>query len=419
MLDMRDIRERKDEVAANLKNRNVELDLEGLLAIDADARVARGELEAVRKRRNEIASEMKAPLSPEERAPLVAEGKSLKESEAKLDARYSELENQRKELQTLVPNFSHPESPLGKDDTENKPIRSFGKPPVFDFEPKDHVDLMEALDLVDFEGGAKVAGQKFYYLKNEAVLLELALLQFATRILREHGFTMFITPDLARQEILQGTGYNPRGESTQIYNIADSDLSLVATSEITLGGLLAGTVLEAEQLPVMYGGISHCFRTEAGSAGRESRGLYRVHQFSKVEMFSFCRPEDSEGIHQKFVEIEEQIYQALEIPYQVVDICTGDLGGPAYRKYDLEAWMPGRNRWGEITSTSNCTDYQARRLDIRFKEKNTKGTQLVHMLNGTAIAVSRVIIALVENGQQADGSIRLPSVLGLEDISRK
>ena len=224
------------------------------------------------------------------------------------------------------------------------------------------------------------------------------------------------TPDLARREILDGIGFNPRGESTQIYSIENSDLSLVATAEITLGGLLAGMTLEAEQLPLLYAGVSHCFRTEAGSAGRESRGLYRVHQFTKVEMFAFTRPEQSAEMHERFVSIEEKLYQQLEVPYQVADICTGDLGAPAYRKYDLEAWMPGRGKWGEVTSTSNCTDYQARRLNIRFREKGQKGTRLVHMLNGTAVATSRTIIALIENGQQKDGSIRLPPCLGLADI---
>ncbi|HKI98778.1 MAG TPA: serine--tRNA ligase [bacterium] len=416
MLDMRVIRERKDEVLANVRNRNLTVDVAALLEADQEARAARTELDAVRQRRNEISNRMKGQLPPEERAPLIEEGRTLKDREAELDERYRAAEERRRELQVQVPNFTHPDVPVGKDDTENREIRRSSEPPTFDFEPKDHVVLMEGLDLVDFEGGAKVAGQKFYYLKNEAVLLELALVSFAVRLLREEGFTVFTTPDLARRDILDGIGFNPRGESTQIYSIENSDLSLIATAEITLGGLLADEVLDAERLPLLYAGVSHCFRTEAGSAGRESRGLYRVHQFTKVEMFAYTRPEDSEAVHERFVGIEERIYHELGIPYRVVDICTGDLGAPAYRKYDLEAWMPGRGQWGEITSTSNCTDYQARRLNIRFKDKRSKGTQLVHMLNGTAIAVSRAIIALLENGQQADGSIRLPPCLGLADI---
>jgi seryl-tRNA synthetase len=416
MLDMRAIRERKDEVIANVRHRGLSVDVDALLAADAEARAARTGLEAVRQRRNEISHRMKGQLAAEERAPLIEEGRTLKERESELDVRHKAAEERRRELQALVPNFAHPDAPIGRDDTENKEVRRWGEPPRFDFQPRDHVELMEKLQLVDFEGGAKVAGQKFYYLKNEAVLLELALVTYATRLLQEQGFTPFMTPDLARRDILDGIGYNPRGESTQIYSIENSELSLIATAEITLGGLLADEVLEAERLPLLYAGISHCFRTEAGAAGRESRGLYRVHQFTKVEMFAFTRPEESDAMHERFVGIEERIYRELGVPYRVVDICTGDLGAPAYRKYDLEAWMPGRGQWGEITSTSNCTDYQARRLNIRFKDKGAKGTRLVHMLNGTAIAVSRALIAVLENGQQADGSIRLPPCLGLADI---
>ncbi len=416
MLDMRDIRERTDEVVANIRNRNLKLDVAALLAADHAAREAKTRLDAVRQRRNEIGNLMKGKLPPEQRQPLVEEGRQLKDQEAALDKQYEAAEGSRHEFLLQVPNFTHPDAPIGADEAQNRVVRTEGAPPAFDFAPKDHVELMEALDLVDFEGGAKVTGQKFYYLKNEAVLLELALMQFGVNLLRQEGFTVFITPDLARREVLAGTGYNPRGDSTQIYSIENSDLSLVATAEITLGGLLAGEVLDAERLPLLYGGLSHCFRTEAGSAGRESRGLYRVHQFTKVEMFAFTRPEESEATHQRIVAIEEKIYRQLGVPYRVVDICTGDLGAPAYRKFDLEAWMPGRGHWGEITSASNCTDYQARRLDIRFKEKGGKGTRFVHMLNGTAIAVSRAMIALVENGQQRDGSIRLPPCLGLADI---
>ncbi|MCH8843504.1 MAG: serine--tRNA ligase [SAR324 cluster bacterium] len=416
MLDMRVVRDDPEGMRVNLRNRNLQVDLDRLLERDRAARSALAELENIRRRRNEIGRAVKQALEHDVREPLVEEGRALKAREADLERVFQAAESERLELLRQLPNLTHPDAPVGADDEDNRELRREGDLPTFDFQPKDHVELMEALDLVDFEGGAKVTGQKFYYLKNEAVLLELALLNFATGILREEGFTLFITPDLARQEILQGIGFNPRGESTQIYNVEGTDLSLIATAEITLGGLLADEVLDAERLPLLYAGVSHCFRTEAGSAGRESRGLYRVHQFTKVEMFAFVPPEDSGSMHERFVAIEERIYRALSIPYRVVDVCTGDLGAPAYRKYDLEAWMPGRGRWGEITSTSNCTDYQARRLNIRFKSKGKKGTRFVHMLNGTAVAVSRAIIALMENGQQADGSVRLPPVLGLADI---
>jgi seryl-tRNA synthetase len=269
-------------------------------------------------------------------------------------------------------------------------------------------------DLIDFEAGAQVAGHGFYFLKNEAVLLELALQKYAVDLLVAEGFTPVITPDLARTDVLQGIGFIPRGPETQIYSVENSDLNLVATAEITLGGMLAGKILDAEELPLHYCGLSHCFRTEAGAAGRASRGIYRVHQFTKVEMFAFTRPEESDATLERFCELECRVFDGLGIPYRVVDTATGDLGGPAYRKYDLEAWMPGRGEsgeWGEVTSTSNCTDYQARRLNIRFKSKGEKGTQFVHTLNGTAVAISRALIAVLENYQEEDGSIRIPDVL--------
>jgi seryl-tRNA synthetase len=276
------------------------------------------------------------------------------------------------------------------------------------------VALAESLDLIDFEAGASVAGQKFYFLKNEAVLLELALVQYALNTLIHEGYTPIITPDLARSEVLEGIGFIPRGPETQIYSVENTDLCLIATAEITLGGMHRNQILDELQLPIKYVGLSHCFRTEAGAPGRDTRGLFRVHQFTKVEMFAFCTPDQSESIHQELLQIEEKIFQGLELPYQVIDTCTGDLGGPAYRKFDLEAWMPGRGEkgeYGEVTSTSNCTDYQARRLGIRYKVPGQKGTRFVHTLNGTAIAVSRALVTILENNQQADGSVVVPEAL--------
>jgi seryl-tRNA synthetase len=246
------------------------------------------------------------------------------------------------------------------------------------------------------------------------VLLELALQQYALACLIEKGFTPTTTPDLARHEILEGIGFNPRGNETQIYSIENTDLCLVATAEITLGGYYSGEILDESQLPIRLCGLSHCFRTEAGAAGRASRGLYRVHQFTKVEMFGFTTPEQSEATLQQFLDIECEIFDGLGIPYRVVDTATGDLGGPAFRKYDLEAWMPGRGEhgeWGEVTSTSNCTDYQARRLNVRYKKQGQKGTHFVHTLNGTAVAISRALVSIFENYQRADGSIDIPSAL--------
>jgi seryl-tRNA synthetase len=321
----------------------------------------------------------------------------LAEARAALDARLA-----------VLPNFVHPDAPVGGE-ADFRVLRQVGEPRPIDFEPLDHLALAERLDLVDFESGAKVAGQKWYYLKNEAVLLELALQRFALDRVVERGFTPYVTPDVARPEFVQGTGFDPRGEETQIYSLANAELCLVGTAEIPLAGLYADAILEEDALPVRVAGLSHCFRTEAGAHGRESRGLYRVHQFTKVEMFVFARPDQSEALHDEIVEIEESLFRDLEIPFRVIDIATGDLGAPAYRKFDLEAWMPGRKAWGEVTSASNTTDFQARRLRIRYRAG--KRNELVHTLNGTAVSNARAILALLENHQRADGSISIPKAL--------
>ena len=344
--------------------------------------------------------------------------KTLTETEAKLD-----------EAARKIPNMAHPQAPIGKVDTENLEVKKVGTPRVFSFPPKDHVALGESLDIIDFERGTKVSGQKFYYLKNEAVFLEQALIMYALGVLRKHGFTPFVTPDIAKQEVLQGIGFNPRGNESNVYCIEDEGTCLVATAEITLGGYHSGEILDKSKLPLFYCGLSHCFRREAGAAGHFSKGLYRVHQFDKVEMFVYCLPEESDAIHEKLRLIEEEIFTGLGIPFRVVDTCTGDLGAPAYRKWDLEAWMPGRadeahpaGDYGEVTSTSNCTDYQARRLNIKYKDDDGKN-KYVHMLNGTAIAAGRAMLAIIENYQNEDGSVTVPEVLrpicGFDTINAK
>jgi seryl-tRNA synthetase len=288
-----------------------------------------------------------------------------------------------------------------------------GTPREFGFEPRDHLAIAEGLDLLDFEAGARVTGQKFYYLKNELVLLELALQRFALDRIIAAGFSPWLTPDLARRKIVDALAFSPRGAETNIYSVADTDLDLIGTSEITLGGIHADAILDEADLPVRMAGVSHCFRTEAGSAGRESKGLYRVHQFTKIEMFAITRPEDAEAMLDELVAIEEEIFQALEIPYRLIDVAAGDLGAPAYRKFDMEAWMPGRDGgiWGEITSASNCTDFQARRLRTRFRRAETRRNELAYTLNATAIAMPRTLVSILENHQQADGSVAIPKVL--------
>jgi seryl-tRNA synthetase len=308
--------------------------------------------------------------------------------------------------------MTHPDAPVGTDEAANRVLRhGRHEPRSFPFKPLDHVEIGEQLGILDFAGGARTTGHGFYFLKGDAVLLDLALQQFALSMLITKGFMPAMTPDLARNDILEGIGFIPRGDETQIYSIENSDLSLIATAEITLGGWYSGEILHEETLPIRLCGVSHCYRTEAGAHGRAARGLYRVHQFTKVEMFAFSTPTQSDALLDEFCKIECEIFDALGIPYRVIDTATGDLGGPAYRKFDLEAWMPGRNEYGEVTSASNCTDYQARRLGIRCKSPDFKGTRFVHTLNGTAVAVTRAMIAILENYQQADGSVVVPEVL--------
>jgi seryl-tRNA synthetase len=413
MLDLETIRTRTDEVRENIRNRGVQADVDRVLELAEERSALISEGDELRRRRNELSQRI-GKASDEDRPPLVEEAGELKARIAELDEQLAAAEEELRSEQALIPNLTHPDSPVGPDESHNRQVRTWGEPPEFDFEPKDHLELGQALDLIDFESATKVTGSNFYFLKNEAVTLELALCRFALDKLVAEGFTIHATPDLARMQVLEGTGFNPRGEETQIYRIEGLDLGLIATAEITLGGLLMDEILPVDRLPLKLGGMSHCFRVEGGAYGRASRGLYRVHQFTKIEMFAFTAPEDSEAMHGEMLRVEEEINQALGIPYRVVDICTGDLGGPAYRKFDLEAWMPGRGdggEWGEITSTSNCTDYQARRLGIRLRREKGKKPELVHTLNGTAIAMSRTPIALIENYQQADGSVAIPEAL--------
>jgi seryl-tRNA synthetase len=413
MLDLETIRTRTEEVRANTANRRMTADVDKVLRLADERSAGIVELDALRTRRKDLAARIQK-AAPAERPAMVEEASALKGTIAEREAALEKVEAELRDEQARLPNLTHPDSPVGPDESSNRELRRWGEPTRFAFKPRDHVALGEALDLVDFDSATKVTGANFYFLKNEAVLLELALARFALDALRHEGFTLYTTPDMARMKVLEGTGFNPRGAETQIYRVEGQDLGLIATAEITLGGLLMDQILPAQRLPIKAGGASHCFRLEAGAYGRASRGLYRVHQFTKIEMFAFTRPEDSEAMHLELLRIEESLYQRLGIPYRVLDICTGDLGGPAYRKFDLEAWMPGRGdggEYGEITSTSNCTDYQARRLGIRFRRGQGQKPELVHTLNGTAIAVSRTLIAILENYQQADGSVAVPEVL--------
>lgn len=418
MLDIKFIRENTERVRQNIKKRHVNVDLDRLLALDEERRTLIAEAEELRKARN-VGS--KGKPTPEEIIKMKELGDAIKMVEVKQDG----IMNEYLSLLMAIPNMTHPDSPIGGEN-DFVVVHKNKEPIAFTFEPKDHETLMTALDVVDFERGAKVAGSKFYFAKNDLVRLNMALVQYGLDVVTKYGFDILETPDMAKNEILLGIGFNPRGTETQVYSVENSDLSLIGTAEITVGGYHADEVLDLSRGPKKYVAISHCFRTEAGAYGRTSKGMYRVHQFTKLEMFVYCKPEDSESIHQELLAIEKEICDGLEFPYRVIDIASGDLGGPAYRKYDIEAWMTMKAEkgtqgdYGEITSTSNCTDYQARRLNIKYRSESGS-LDYVHTLNGTAVVLSRFPIALFENGQREDGSIAIPVALqkyiGKESIS--
>ncbi len=425
MIDYRELKARRDEIAKNIADRNMKVDVDEAIRLQARRAELMKDAEALRAARNTNAAKMKGKMDNDARQALIAEGREIKD---KIAATESELETVEKEYNAIlrqIPNYAHPSAPVGKEDKDNTAVKYVGQPPKFSFKPLDHVQIGEKLDLIDFETGTKVSGPKFYYLKNEAVLLQMALENYAMTIVRKHGFTPMITPDVAKEEILEGIGFNPRGAESNIYTVEGTGTALVGTAEITLGGYYSGEVLDKAKLPIKMTGLSHCFRREAGGAGQYSKGLYRVHQFSKLEMFVICLPEESDAMHDQLLAIEEEIFSGLGLAYRVVDTCTGDLGAPAYRKFDIEAWMPGRGEegeYGEVTSTSNCTDYQSRNLNVRYKDDDGK-SKYVHMLNGTAVALSRAVVAVLENYQREDGSIAIPEALvpymgGMTEIRR-
>ena len=425
MIDVKELKTRYDEIAKNIKDRYMNVDLDKIVKDQEERAALLLEVENLRSKRNETAQKMKQKLDNETRQLYIQEGKEIKEALAEKEARLTVLDEQFKKEVMTIPNYASPEAPIGKEDKDSLAIKFYGEPTRFSFKAKDHVQLGEELDILDFDKGAKVSGQKFYYIKNKAVILQMALERYAMDIVVKHGFTPFLTPDVAKEEILNGIGFNPRGAESNIYTIEGTDTFLVGTAEITLGGYYKDTILNKEDLPIKMTGLSHCFRREAGGAGQYSKGLYRVHQFSKLEMFIYCLPEESESFHKEILSIEEEIFQGLGLPYRIVDTATGDLGAPAYRKFDIEAWMPGRGdegEYGEVTSTSNCTDYQARSLNIRYRDDDGK-IKFVHMLNGTAVALSRAMVAVIENYQNEDGSITIPPALvrytGFDKIEKK
>lgn len=412
MIDIKEVLKDPERMRANIQARHVAVDLDRILDSYHALHERKRALEDLQREANDIAK--KAQSASEDRQALFARGGALKAQIASLKEEVNVLDISFNEQAMQLPNWLSPDAPIGADDTSNTLFSTFGAPCVFDFTPKDHVQLGHDLDLIDFESGTKVAGPKFYFLKNQAVILQHAIKSFVFKKAMEAGFTALQTPDIARNSILQGVGFAPRGEESNTYELAGLDMSLVATAEISVGGMHADEIIPAAKLPLLYVAESHCFRREAGTAGRASKGLYRVHQFEKIELFAFTHPDDSARVHEKIREVEESIYQELNIPYRVVLNASGDLGAPAFKKYDIEAWMPGKGEkgeYGEITSASNCTDFQARRLNVRFKDSVTGKNSYVHTLNGTACALSRTLVAILENYQTKDGSIIMPDAL--------
>jgi seryl-tRNA synthetase len=398
MLDVNYIRENLKEVSEMLEKRRVVVDLAHILEIDEERRKLIKEVEELRRERREVAAKKE-----------IEKGKKIKEELSKKEAALSSVEAELLEYMEQVPNILSPDVPKGEGEEDNVEIKKWGEPTKFDFEPKDHVDLGKSLGIIDQERAAKTSGRGFYFLTGLGAKLEFVLAKWATNFLSEKGYTPVITPTLVRKQFIEGTGYLPRREEPDIYKIEGEDLYLIATAEIPLAGLHSDETVEIKNLPLNYAGFSSCFRKEAGTYGKYTHGIFRVHEFDKVEIFKFVKPSESGKAFEEIISLQEEICQALEIPYRVVNICSGEMSAPAYLKYDLEYWDPVSKTYRELTSASNTTDYQARRLNIRYKEGNE--TKYVHTLNGTAIALSRTIIALLENHQQKDGSIKLPEAL--------
>ncbi len=407
MLDLRAIREDPEPFRAGLARRGAVEDLDRLLELDREQRVLKVEVEGLRAAQNQVSKEI--GRSPEGERPALLE--EAERASARIKEVEPELQRITDELEALlarVPNVPHPSAPDGQGDEDNTVERVVGDPPSFPFPVQDHVELGERLGALDMERAARTSGSRFAYLLGPSVWLQFALVRYALDRVAAHGFVPVIPPVLVREEAMFGTGFLPTDEA-QLYVTREDDLYLVGTSEVPLASFHADEILDPDTLPIRYAGYSTCFRREAGTYGKDTRGIFRLHQFDKVEMFSFCPPERSWEEHDFLVSIQEDIVGGLGLAYRVVNVCVGDLGASAAKKLDIEAWFPGQERYREVTSCSNCTDYQARRLGVRVR--GADGNRPVHTLNGTAVAVGRMLIALLENHQQEDGSVEVPEVL--------
>ncbi|MCB0861762.1 MAG: serine--tRNA ligase [Solirubrobacterales bacterium] len=409
MLDLKLIRSEPERIKAALERRGAAARVDEILDLDERRRRLLPEIESARSQRKQESEKIGALKKAGEDATEQMEAvRQLKVKLEEMEAELETVETSLTEVAATLPNLPDPTSPDGYTDEDAELVREVGEIPDFGFEPKDHVQL--AGDGIELEAAAKVSGARFAYLKGDLVMLEFALVRWALETLRAEGHEPVVPPILVREEALFGTGFLP-GDRDQIYELEKDELYLAGTSEVPLAGLHADQILEADRLPLRYAGFSSCFRREAGAAGRDTHGIFRVHQFDKVEMFSFVKPEDATAEHERILGIEEGILTALGLPYRVVNVAAGDLGGSAAKKFDCEAWIPSQNRYRELTSCSNTTDFQARRIGCRYRPEPGAAPEFVNTLNGTAIAVGRTIIALLENHQQADGTVKVPEVL--------
>lgn len=404
MLDIQFIRDNPDVVAENAKNKGYAVDIKELLAVDHARRVVQQQVDELRAKRNEHAAGLKSGKPSEEQ---IAAGKKIKEELTRQETKLADIETNFKERWNSVPNLAADDVPVGEE-KDSVEIRKVGDQKTG---AKDHLDIATAHDWVDFERGAKVAGNKFYFLKGDLALLENALIQYAIDFVTKNNFTFMTVPHMVNSKVVTGTGFAPRtSDQSDEYYIDGEDLSLIGTSEMSLTGYHADEIIDEEKLPLLYAGLSPCYRKEAGTYGKHTRGLFRVHQFNKLEMYAFTLPEQSQAMHEQLLKLEEDLWQAIGMPYHVINIATGDLGAPYAKKYDIEYWSPVDGVYRELTSCSNTTDFQARNLNIRVRRKD--GTvEMLHTLNGTAVSLARSLVAIIENFQNDDGSVTIPEVL--------
>ncbi len=410
MLDIKFIRENPKKVKETCKNKQVKVDIDLLLKIDKEKRGIQTELEKIFAQKNKASKEISKAKDKKAKNKIILGMKKIDKKGDKLKEGLKKLDKEFEDLMYQVPNIPLDDVPVGKDEKDNVVVREIGKKIKFDFKPKDYLEIAEKYDLIDVKRAAKVSGTRFGYLKNEAVLLEFALINFTFENLIKKSFIPVIPPVMIKSEKIRGMGYLEQAGIEEAYHLPKDDLFLAGTAEQPIGTMHADEIFEEKNLPKRYLGFSSCFRREAGSYGKDTKGILRVHQFDKMEMFSFCKPENSIKEHKFFLETEEKLMQLLKIPYRVLRICTGDLARPSSASYDIESWIPSQNRYRETHSTSNCTDFQARRLNIRYRDKNNK-LNFVYTLNGTAFAIGRTLIAIIENYQQKDGSIEVPEAL--------